>query len=208
MENYRMKTLYTFLFIAFFCIVKSQNYKQTENLTKQSVAELFKPKNASIVHQIIETDIWEMKNVILVFYESRYLDEDQRERQYIEGNLLIPNQKNQYKKVLISKFEDDNVDTEINSIFFANADKDKEKELIILTKNQHRLQYLYDGTEYSTFVFDNFKKVKTPKEMTLLADISNELFGGFDGFLEDNPNSKAKFKTAEQVKKQLKKLGY
>ena len=44
--------------------------------------------------------------------------------------------------------------------------------------------------------------------MTLLADISNELFGGFDGFLEDNPNSKAKFKTAEQVKKQLKKLGY
>ena len=203
-----MKTLFTFLFIIFFCSVKSQNLIQLKDTRKQKIAEHFKPKNAVIVHQIIETDIWEMKNVVIVFYESKYLDEDKRERQYLEAYLLIPNQKNQYKKILISKFEDDNVDTEINSVFFANADRDKEKELIILTKNEHRLQYLYDGTEYTTFVFDNFNKENIPKEMKLLADISNELFGGFDGFLEDNPNSKAKYKTAEQIKTQLKKLGY
>lgn len=203
-----MKTIFSLFFLVFFCVVKSQNLAQSEDARKQKIAELFKPKNAVIVHQIIETNIWEMKNVVIVFYESKYLDNDKRERQYIEGYLLIPNQKNQYKKVLISKFVDDNVDTEINSVFFANADNDKEKELIVLTKNQHRLQYLYDGTEYSTFVFDDFKKEKVPTEMKLLGEISNELFAGFDGFLDDNPNSKAKYKTAEEIKNRLKKLGY
>ncbi|MNU93872.1 hypothetical protein D3C71_838230 [compost metagenome] len=110
--------------------------------------------------------------------------------------------------MLISRFEDDNVDTEIQSVFFANADSDSQKELIILSTCSHRLQYLYDGTEYTTSVFDNFDTTKPPQKMIYLSKISAQLAGGFEGFLDDNPDSKAKFKTAAEIKKELKRLGY
>ncbi|UPT69330.1 MAG: hypothetical protein M0D53_08830 [Flavobacterium sp. JAD_PAG50586_2] len=109
---------------------------------------------------------------------------------------------------MINKFEDDNVDTEIRSVFFANADKDAEKELIIISTVTHRLQYLYDGTEYSTLVFDNFEVNKTPLELDILYEISEKLSGGFEGYVDAEGNKKAKIKNAEEVKKKLKKLGY
>ena len=109
---------------------------------------------------------------------------------------------------MIAKFEDDNVDTNIESVFFANADKDKVKELIIISTVVHRLQYLYEGTEYSTSVFDDFKIGKTPKKLEELYDMNNKLSGGLEGYMEGNGNRKSKIKTAVDVKKKLKKLGY
>lgn len=179
--------------------------------TATEIAESFKPINSEIAHPVIETKVWGKKNVIIAFYESRYIDNENttspQERQYIEGFLLVPDTKNNYKKILIDRFEDDNVDTIITSVFFANADKDKEKELIILTCCSHRLQLIYDGTEYSTNVFDNFDMNKPPKKMNYLSDISGTLQGGFEGEREDGP-SKANFKTASEVKVELKRLGF
>lgn len=81
-----MKTLFTFLLIASFCIINGQNLRKSENIRKQTIAELFKPQNAVIVHQIIETNIWEMETVIITFYESKYLNEDKRERKLEKDN--------------------------------------------------------------------------------------------------------------------------
>lgn len=174
------------------------------------IAERFKPENAVIVHSVIQTSLWGKENSVIVFYESRYTEEGQypHEYQYIDAYLLIPNEKNDYEKVLISRFEDDNVDTEIQSVFFTNADSDSKKELIILSTCAHRLEYLYDGTEYTTSVFDDFDASRPPKKMTYLSKVSAQLAGGFEGFLEDNPDSKAQFKTAAEIKKELKRLGY
>jgi hypothetical protein len=184
--------------------------KQLKESAKE-IAERFKPKDAEIVHEVIQTKVWGKKDVIIVFYASRYIDDQSTtvpfERQYVEGYLLIPDDAKNYKKVLIYKFEDDNVETIIQSVFFANADKDSEKELIILTTCSHRLELLYNGTEYYNYVFDNFNMSKIPKEMTYLSDISNSIYGGFEGDHEDGP-SKADFKTASDVKAELKKLGY
>ncbi len=182
----------------------------------RKVAEQFKPENAAIVHSVIQTSLWGKENSIIVFYESRYTSMDEyqdglrypHEYQYVDAYLLIPDEKNEYEKVLIHHFEDDNVDTEIQSVFFANADSDSQKELIILSTCVHRLQYLYEGTEYSTSVFDDFDAVKPPKKMTYLPKISAQLNGGFEGFLEENPNSQAAFKNASDIKKELKRLGY
>lgn len=176
----------------------------------RKVAERFKPEDAVIVHSVIQTSVWGKENCIFVFYESRYTEDDQyqSERQYVDAYLLVPDEKNAYKKVLINRFQDDNVDTEIQSVFFANTDSDSQKELIILSTCVHRLQYLYEGTEYSTSVFDDFDTAKPPKKMTYLPKISSQLNGGFEGFLEENPDSKAAFKTAADVKKELKRLGY
>lgn len=190
---------------------QKQNLKKQINPTARQIAENFKPEKSEIVHQVIETKVWGKKNVIIVFYETKYIDSESTttpyERQFVEGYLLIPDSKNKYQKVLIYKFEDDNVATIVNSVFFANADNDTEKELIILTTCSHRLQYLYDGIEYSTYVFDNFDMKEPPKEMTFLHDISGKLQGGFEGEREEGL-SKADFKTASEVKAELKKLGY
>ncbi|OXA93099.1 hypothetical protein [Flavobacterium hercynium] len=185
--------------------------KETAKQIAKEVAERFKPKDAEIVHEVIQTKVWGKKDVIIVFYASRYIDDQSTtipfERQYVEGYFLIPDGAKNYKKVLIYKFEDDNVETIIQSVFFANADKDSERELIILTTCSHRLELLYDGTEYYNYVFDNFDMNKIPKEMTYLSDISASIYGGFEGQREDGP-SKADFKTAADVKAELKKLGY
>ncbi|MNJ82864.1 hypothetical protein D3C87_02760 [compost metagenome] len=192
---------------------ENENQVDTQSKTVEDphkIAERFKSENAVIVHSVIQTSLWGKENSVIVFYESRYTEEGQypHEYQYIDAYLLIPNEKNDYKKVLISRFEDDNVDTEIQSVFFANADSDSKKELIILSTCFHSLEYLYDGTEYTTSVFDDFDTAKPPKKMTYLSKVSAQLDGGFEGFLEDNPDSKAQFKTAAEIKKELKKLGY
>jgi len=190
-----------------FILITSTIYCQE---TAQQIAERFKPANSKIVHSVIQQNIWGNQNAIIAFYESRYLDSistmQKYERQYVEAYLYVL-ENNDYKKILINKFEDDNVDTEIKSVFFANADKDLQKELIIISTVRHRLQYLYDGTEYSTLAFDDFKLGKIPLELEVL-DISEKLSGGFEGFSDADGNKKSKIKTAEDVRKKLKKLGY
>ena len=181
------------------------------NRTPLEIAEALKPKNSTIVHDVIKTDIWGFKNAIIAFYETKFVDSvsttQKYERQYVEAFIYFQ-QKESWQKVLIYKFEDDNVFTEIRSVFFANADKDAAKELIILSSCTHRLQYLYEGVEYSTSFYDDIKSSKLQKELIYLDKISEKLDGGFEGYLDDNPNSKARFTTAKQVKLELKILGF
>ena len=224
--NMKLKLVFAFLGILFLNIncknektikVIKKNHSEkikTENVfneTALDIAENLKPKNSKIIHKVINADIWGRKNSIIAFYETTYIDStsttEKYERQYVEGYIYVLQNKN-WRKILISKFEDDNVFTEIQSVFFANADNDKEKELIILTTCKHNLQYLYDGTEYSTWVFDNFTNDKIPNELKYLTNISEKLEGGFEGYLEDNENSTAKFVNATEVKIELKRLGY
>lgn len=192
-------------------VTKDSSQTSTKlTIDPQKIANQFKQEDAVIVHSVIQTSLWGKENCIIVFYESRFVNDDEykHESQFVDACLLIPNTRNEYQKVVISRFEDDNVDSEIQSVFFANADSDPEKELIILSTCSHRLQYLYDGTEYSTSVFDNFDSSNPPKKMIYLSKISALLDGGFEGFLEENPNSKARFKTASEIKRELKRLGY
>ena len=188
----------------------SAQIKQVQKVSYREIAENMKPKGSVIVHEVIEIDLWNVKDVIIVFYESRYVEADQykNERQFVECYLLVPNRTNKYEKILVNKFQDDNVDTEIASIFFANADQDKEKELIIISTCKHRLQYLYEGTEFTTDVFDNInlRQKFTKESLTNLYEMSDKLSGGFQGFTEDDPKSIAKFTNAEEVRAELQRL--
>lgn len=176
----------------------------------KAIAEKLKPKNSTIVHDVIATDLWNAKNVIIAFYETRYVDNDKRHRQFVECYLLIPHAKDKYEKILVHEFQDDNVDTKIESVFFANADEDREKELIIISTCKHRLPYLYDGTEHMTDIFDNtdLSRKNSKKSLKKLSNMSEKLTGGFEGFRDGDPNAKAKFKNAFEVKSELKRLGF
>lgn len=186
-------------------------FEKLPDLSPQEVAEKYKPSGSEIVHDVIKVNLWNSKNVIIAFYETRYKDDDENrdERQFIEGFLLVPDANKNNHKILINKWEDDNVHTEIRSVFLANADKDASKELIIISTCQHRLQYLYEGYEYVTDIYDNIDLTKIVEDQKLveMPEVSAR-FSGFEGFLDHKPNSKAKFKNAEYVKKELKKLGY
>jgi hypothetical protein len=178
--------------------------------TAQQIANKLKPEKSKIVHTVIQQDFWGIKNGIIAFYETRYLDTisatENYERQFIEGYIIIP-QKQGYRKVLINKYEDDNVDTEIESVFFANADKDESKELVIISTVTHRLQYLYDGTEYSTDIFNDFTLNNIPNELNRLDKLGSK-FSGFEGYVDSKGTTKAKYKTAADVRRKLKQMGY
>jgi hypothetical protein len=98
--------------------------------TAQQIANKLKPEKSKIVHTVIQQDFWGIKNGIIAFYETRYLDTisatENYERQFIEGYIIIP-QKQGYRKVLINKYEDDNVDTEIESVFLQTPIKTNQK---------------------------------------------------------------------------------
>ncbi|WCM42214.1 hypothetical protein MG290_00660 [Flavobacterium sp. CBA20B-1] len=174
------------------------------------IAEKWLPENYTIAHQPIKTKLWNIENVVIVFYETPVY------RQYknitythnkVRGFLLVP-YKNTYKMVLIDAYEDDNVATEILSVFFANIDNDKEKELIVLTANDHRLQYLYEGRDYGIYFYDNFENNTIPNQLKAIYRKDLERFqGDFEGFKAEQ-EWKAQFKNADAIKKELKKMGF
>jgi len=176
----------------------------------KSIVQKFMPKNSSLAHAVIETSVWDFPKATIVFYTEDLTHEYKDivyERQAANG-YFIWNDGKTYRKILIDHFEDDNVDTKILSVFFANADNDKEKELIILTANTHRLEYLYDGTEYNVYIYDNISIKNLPEKFTLLINPKFDVFNqNFEGF-QDDKNHKANFKTADAIKKELKKLGF
>lgn len=176
----------------------------------KSIAQKFMPKNSSLAHTIIETSVWDFPKATIVFYTEDLTHEYKDisyERQAVNGYFIWNDGKTD-RKILIDHFEDDNVDTKILSVFFANADNDKQKELIILTANTHRLEYLYDGTEYNVYIYDDISIKNVPEKFTLLTNPKFDVFNqNFEGF-QDDKNHKAKFKTADAIKKELKKLGF
>lgn len=176
----------------------------------KSIAKKFMPKNSSLAHAVIETSVWDFPKATIVFYTEDLTHEYKDivyERQAVKGYFLWNDGKTD-RKILIDHFEDDNVDTEILSVFFANADNDKQKELIILTANTHRLEYLYDGTEYGVYIYDDISIKNVPEKFKLLTNPKFDAFNkNFEGF-QDDKNHKAKFKTADAIKKELKKLGF
>lgn len=90
------------------------------------------------------------------------------------------------------------------SVFFANADDDKDKEFIVMTTNTHRLQYLYEGTHYNVSFYDAFSAKSIPKKLIAVHNKVTELFSdNFEGLLDDEYQT-AQFKSAADVKTTLK----
>jgi hypothetical protein len=119
----------------------------------------------------------------------------------------IPVAQNQYKEILIDTIHQVNNLLNIKAVFFANCDSDLPKELVILysTTERHRGAGIY-GEFYETLVYDHF--VDFPKRFSFLEPISKQLMGGFEGDAGNELNQIAKFKTAKDIQKELKRLGY
>jgi hypothetical protein len=195
------------IFVTSFCF--GQILKRQDDETAEMFANRIKPDSTELAHTVIETKLLDTsKKLIIAFYkktiyEVRQMDTYVDHSQYdiIIGNLFIPLCDNNYEKKLIYTIQPDGGDPEIISIFFANADKDKGKELIVLCKYDQR-HYDYSGAFYDTYIYDF-----SNGEVQFLKQLSEKFWGCECGW-RNGKTEKAKYKTAKDVRARLIKLGY
>lgn len=181
-----------------------------ENETVEQFAERQKPENSTLVHTVLKTK-WNENPVIISLYDITYKlplqnDPDQQTYHKIEGFVFSQVDKNTYSKVTFGTIDTEGGDPTIETVFFANADNDKAKELVIIASwEQHH--YDVSGTLYGTYVFDN-ETIEKTIDLKFLEEISKKLDGDCECTWSDGTNKKSKFKTALEVRQELIRLGY
>jgi hypothetical protein len=68
---------------------------------------------------------------MIAFYDTEFEQAGQGYRQ-VAGYIYLLESANRYQKILIDNFGPEGGDPKIESVFFANADKDETKELIVI----------------------------------------------------------------------------
>lgn len=210
-----MKQPFCFLMVLIFASVTAygQIFHRLEKETAEEFALRLKPDSLELAHKVIETASWGSKGrIIIAFYNKPMVHifsdpVDTIKRQYITGVLYIATVNNRYQKAIIDTLNEyDNVE----SVFFANADRDSDLELVILFSTEPDINTCKcSGTYYDTRIYDkpNFN-IKVEK-LKYLERISVDVSGGFEGVARwDKEEQKARFKTATEIKKELRRLGY
>lgn len=192
-----MKHLYSIIILLLSVInVYSQSNSKLISIAKNNIPEGLLFSDEFNEHTISISDWGDI--VSTGFYKTT----ESEEAGDVLGYLITPNNKH----ILIDTFEVEGGQAHIAAIFLANADKDKERELIILIKWNIR-HYQIDGTLFETRVYDNIYIHNMPQKLTYLKSISKKLSGGFDGWNEGK-ETVSKYKTASSIKQRLKQLGY
>ena len=135
-----------------------QVVKRLDNESAEQFVTRVKPDSSNLTHKVIETK-WNSTFVIIAFYDQTYKlpkhkDPGQQNYLRIIATIFIKADSNSYNKFLIDTIDTEGGDPIIESVFFANADSDKEKELIIISSWEQR-HYDTNGKLYGTFVYDN-----------------------------------------------------
>jgi hypothetical protein len=181
-----------------------------DNETAEQFAERQKPENSILAHKVLETK-WNGNSVIISLYDITYKlpeqnDSDEQTYHKIEGFVFSELGENTYSIVTFGTIDTEGGDPLIQTVFFANADNDKSKELIIVASWEQK-HYDVNGTLYGSYVFDD-ETIEKTLDLKFLKKISKELAGGCECSWSNGTNKKAKFKTASEVKRELIRLGY
>jgi hypothetical protein len=158
--------------------------------------------------RITETSEWTPEPVFIACYTQNYFlgHEDENPTQlYTLPYAFVPNGKDTYKRVVIDTFITDAKPAKIVAVFFANADTDQAKELVMITTAE-RNDANYKGMQYNVRVYDNLQPRGIPARMKKLETL-NEQLSGFEGTANGKP-SKAKYKNEKDIREALKKMGY
>jgi hypothetical protein len=189
-----------------------QTLKRQTDEAAEAFANRFKPDSAELVNTVIETNRLDTATKIIIafykktIYQVRQTDTYVDPIQYDKHDILIGFAflslgGNIYEQKLIDTIHPDGGNPEIIAVFFANADKDKERELFILCKYEQR-HYDYGGAFYGTLIYDY--KIGNFEFLEKLSDT----FWGCECGWRNGKTEKAKYKTAKDVKARLSKLGY
>lgn len=125
---------------------------------------------------------------------------------YRELFALVQQPDGAWRKITVTTGEEEGGEAEVAAIGFANADRDAERELIVILKwpQQH---YDYGGAFYEVRLFDTPAPGKAT--LTYLAAVSKRFGGvGCECSSRDGKDTHYRFKTIATVKQELKRLGY
>lgn len=203
-----------FVFASILLLITTLGYgqiaTQNDNETIEQFATRMMPENSQLTHKTLNVK-WNNTSVIMAFYEQSYrlsAEEDpaQEEQFRIIATIFIQTAINQYRKILIDTIDAEGSKPVIESAFFANADKDPAKELILIVswKQQHRD---VSGTLYATYIYDNLLN-GTDTRLSPLKKLGEKLSGGCECEWSDGTHKKARFKTASDIRTELKHLGF
>jgi len=160
--------------------------------------------------KVMETSEWSQDiPAIIAFYTQKYyMHEDGGDPKDLFRTfayIFMPNGKDTYKRIMIDTFTDAGRQVKIKTAFFANADSDQAKELVILYTSEVKSGNT-SGTMYSSRIYDNINPKLLPARLKKLDEVARKIESGIEGELNGAP-SKAKYKTEEDIVGALGKLG-
>ncbi|OYU55765.1 MAG: hypothetical protein CFE25_00495 [Chitinophagaceae bacterium BSSC1] len=210
-----MKALYCIIFLSLLTFVSiGQTFiRLTDEAPDTFAKRIFKVEK--LEYRIIETNEWDAnKKIIICFFEFQNAAD-----RGILGFLLTPIEGQKYQQIFIDSF---NVSggigsVSIETVFFANTDNDKAREIIITTKAEIRPPR-YSGINiqgyfYDNYFYDNYNLTFPPIALTKFVKLNDE-FSDFEGTTYDNETGKvkkkekSKYKDPKAIGLKLKKMGY
>jgi len=167
------------------------------------------PSGATLAHPSVETDEWHLGGkVVLAFYGVEVHDQSSSaKRDVIEGVAFMPTAAaGRYRRIAIGRIDEEGEGPDIKSIFFANADQNPDRELVVIVgwKQQH---LDISGTLYGTFIYAR-PRAASQSSFTLLEETSRKVSGGCECDREGDQHESSDFKTAADVRAGLKALGF
>ena len=206
-----MKINWLFSTAVFFALA-SVGFAQSENgalkrladETAEKFARRTAPPGSETVHTV-ETAAWGVKKTVLAFYKVEAKTADGTAVTRVDGYLLMPDSSGTYRKILIRNFEEEGDTPKIEAVFFANADRDRAPELVVIASYEVR-HYDVSGRLSGTFIFDDVPPGANPAKLTYLEAVSEQVSGGCDCTYRDGKTmGTKKFQTAAAVRAGLKK---
>lgn len=174
------------LFSLILSLITASLFAQTFTRKNNEPADAFVKRIANtneLAHPVIETKEWDsLKKAILYFVAGNNETDN-----FIVGHLLVPLALNTYKQVLIDTFWQNGgtVSLTIETVLFANADNDKRREIIIMTRAQAHSPRFADndleGFYYQSFVYDDPNLQVPQSKLPPLPEISKRFDEEFEG---------------------------
>jgi hypothetical protein len=147
---------------------------------------------------------WNGRRTLFADYQRTEREKDYNVT-YRELFALVQQPDGTWRKIAVTTGEEGG-EAEVAAIGFANADRDADRELIVILKwpQQH---YDYSGAFYEVRLFDTPATGKPA--LTYLEGISKKFGGvGCECSAREGADKHYRFKTIAAVKQELKRLGY
>ncbi|MBV9240804.1 MAG: hypothetical protein JO314_02250 [Acidobacteria bacterium] len=179
-------------------VVKRNAGESAEDFAKRNA-----PAQTAVSGKVVESP-WNGKKTIFAFYETQPKDPNDT---VLEGFVFVPADADSYERIHMHTFGVDGGTPQIESVFFANADKDPASELVVIVC-WPQVHYDYSGNWYGTVILDDIPAGTHPTELKYLEKVSEKVSGGCDCEFRDGRKPDKRFENAAQVKAGLKRLGY
>jgi hypothetical protein len=148
---------------------------------------------------------WNGRRTIFADYQRTEREKDYNVT-YRELFALVQQPDGAWRRIAVTTGEEEGGEAEVAAIGFANADRDADRELIVILKwpQQH---YDYSGAFYEVRLFDT--PVPGKPALTYLDGVSKRFGGvGCECSSREGGDKHYRFKTIAAVKQELKRLGY